>query len=297
MCCRTSSTCRSARGPRSQAERTGEAGRQRREQAYGAGAAGRTCIRTPAGSAATATRTTTSPPRTTISPCCSRCWPRVATCSASCPPAAPPRRPASDAHLSTEDVMQALARMQAAARDTADAARSPRTVHDVRQALLAQTRQMRGEAAALSTEDNDTFELLSILLGEIQRELRQDAPSNRLLHQMVVPLLQLVLQGSRLLRPAPAPGAAVAQRGGRIRCELAVGRGTRSAAQRPAASRRRGCGHPLSRRRARLRGRQPPRAGAPAGHGAARGSRRAPPRRRGAWQGKTRTGQASGRAR
>jgi hypothetical protein len=105
--------------------------------------------------------------------------------------------PIERAQLSTEDVMQALARLQTMARDSGGAAglaRKPRTVHDVRQALLAQTRQLRGEAAALSNDDSDAFELLSILLAEIQRELRQDAPSNRLLHELVVPLLRLVLK-------------------------------------------------------------------------------------------------------
>jgi len=95
--------------------------------------------------------------------------------------------------LSTDDVMQALARMQATPRDAGETSR-PRSVHDVRQALLAQSRQSQGQATALSREDNDAFELLAILLAEIQRELRQDAPGNRLVHKLVVPLLRLVLK-------------------------------------------------------------------------------------------------------
>lgn len=101
---------------------------------------------------------------------------------------------ASRAQLSTEDVMQALARMQAAPREPVAETSRPRSVHDVRQALLAQSRQTRGQATALSREDNDAFELLAILLAEIQRELRQDAPGNRLVHKLVVPLLRLVLK-------------------------------------------------------------------------------------------------------
>ncbi|HEV8693142.1 MAG TPA: DUF1631 family protein, partial [Lysobacter sp.] len=98
--------------------------------------------------------------------------------------------------LSTDDVMQALAHMQhTAVQAPQDShSRTPRSVHDVRQALLAQTRQARGQAAALSRDDNDAFELLAILLAEMQREVRQDAPSNRLLHKLVVPLLRLVLK-------------------------------------------------------------------------------------------------------
>jgi len=97
--------------------------------------------------------------------------------------------------LSTEDVMQALARMQTT-RDPADAeaARPPRSVHEVRQALLAQTRQVHGQGTTLTRDDNDTFELLAVLLAEIQRELHQDAPGNRLVHRLVVPLLRLVLK-------------------------------------------------------------------------------------------------------
>ncbi|WP_460714719.1 DUF1631 family protein [Lysobacter terrae] len=101
---------------------------------------------------------------------------------------------AARAQLSTEDVMQALARMQAAPREPASETSRPRSVHDVRQALLAQSRQTRGQATALSREDNDAFELLAILMAEIQRELRQDAPGNRLVHKLVVPLLRLVLK-------------------------------------------------------------------------------------------------------
>ena len=102
--------------------------------------------------------------------------------------------PAARSQLSTEDVMQALARMQSAPREPASETSRPRSVHDVRQALLAQSRQTRGQATALSREDNDAFELLAILMAEIQRELRQDAPGNRLVHKLVVPLLRLVLK-------------------------------------------------------------------------------------------------------
>src|SRR5688500_17236697 len=100
------------------------------------------------------------------------------------------------AQLSTDDVMQALARMQVGAREPAadPAERPPRSVHEVRQALLSQSRQAQGHAASLSREDNDAFELLAILLSEIQRDLRQDAPGNRLVHRLMVPLLRLVLK-------------------------------------------------------------------------------------------------------
>jgi len=103
---------------------------------------------------------------------------------------------ASRSQLSTDDVMQALARMQNSARDPAadPAERPPRSVHEVRQALLSQSRQAHGRPASLSRDDNDAFELLAILLSEIQRDLRQDAPGNRLVHRLMVPLLRLVLK-------------------------------------------------------------------------------------------------------
>jgi hypothetical protein len=104
--------------------------------------------------------------------------------------------PSARAQMSTEDIMQALSRMQDNVRDAGSGAgaQAPRSVHEVRQALLAQSRQVQGQATALSRDDNDAFELLAILMGEVQRELRQDAPGNRLVHRLVVPLLRLVLK-------------------------------------------------------------------------------------------------------
>jgi hypothetical protein len=105
---------------------------------------------------------------------------------------------ASRSQLSTDDVMQALARMQGSVREPAAAnsaaERPPRTVQEVRQALLSQGGQAQGRPASLSRDDNDAFELLAILLSEIQRDLRQDAPGNRLVHRLMVPLLRLVLK-------------------------------------------------------------------------------------------------------
>lgn len=103
---------------------------------------------------------------------------------------------ATRSQLSTDDVMQALARMQVSAREPAadPAERPPRSVQEVRQALLSQSRQAQGRPASLSRDDNDTFELLAILLSEIQRDLREDAPGNRLVHRLMVPLLRLVLK-------------------------------------------------------------------------------------------------------
>lgn len=65
---------------------------------------------------------------------------------------------------------------------------------DIKQDLLARLRQQRGKGAALSGEDNDTFELLGMLYGQIEREIHADAPSAPLLKQLQVPLVRLALQ-------------------------------------------------------------------------------------------------------
>ena len=68
------------------------------------------------------------------------------------------------------------------------------SVGDIKQDLLARMRQQRGKGAALSGEDNDAFELLGMLYGQIEREVHADAPSAPLLKQLQVPLVRLALQ-------------------------------------------------------------------------------------------------------
>ena len=68
------------------------------------------------------------------------------------------------------------------------------SVADIKQDLLARMRQQRGKGAALSGEDNDAFELLGMLYGQIEREVHADAPSAPLLKQLQVPLVRLALQ-------------------------------------------------------------------------------------------------------
>ncbi|MDR0182831.1 DUF1631 domain-containing protein [Lysobacter arvi] len=70
----------------------------------------------------------------------------------------------------------------------------PRNLTDVRQTLLAQARQQRGEATFLSRDDADTFELLDLFYSEIGRELRSDAAVGTLLNRLQVPLVRLALQ-------------------------------------------------------------------------------------------------------
>lgn len=92
--------------------------------------------------------------------------------------------------LPTGDVDAALGALQARVPNP----QSPNTVPDIRQALLAQSRLKLGEAATLSREDSDTFELLGMLYSEIGRELRAGTQSKALLEQLQVPLLRVALQ-------------------------------------------------------------------------------------------------------
>lgn len=92
--------------------------------------------------------------------------------------------------LETPEVELALATMQS----TPATQRSLRSLSDIRQSLLAQRRQQTGEAAALSSSDSDTFELLGILYSAIGREMRSDAPGIGLIERLQLPLLRLALR-------------------------------------------------------------------------------------------------------
>jgi hypothetical protein len=92
--------------------------------------------------------------------------------------------------LDTGDVIDALGGLQHAPAAKAGL----KTLLDVKQTLLAQVRQQRGRGANFSREDNDSFELLSMLFGHIEREVRKDAPAATLLKRLQVPLLRVALQ-------------------------------------------------------------------------------------------------------
>src|SRR3546814_2151753 len=92
--------------------------------------------------------------------------------------------------LSTQDVFQALGTLQNRPSST----NTGNSLHDVRQTLLAQARQQRGQGATLSQKDNDNFELLSMLYGQIEEEVRADAPGAALIRRLQLPLLRVALQ-------------------------------------------------------------------------------------------------------
>lgn len=95
--------------------------------------------------------------------------------------------------LPTRDVVAALEAQQVPAPvRKPDGQRT--TLADIKQTLLAQSRQQQGRATTLSREDNDTFELLGMLYAEIGRELRAGAASNEMLEKLQVPLVRAALQ-------------------------------------------------------------------------------------------------------
>ncbi|TYT25809.1 DUF1631 domain-containing protein [Luteimonas viscosa] len=105
----------------------------------------------------------------------------------------PGKKPRPGAIIGTEDVSAALAHLQAQPLSVAGA---PQTLADVKQTLLAQARQRRGAHAELSARDNDTFELLGMLFGNLDEEIRADAPAAALVKRLQVPLLRVALSDS-----------------------------------------------------------------------------------------------------
>lgn len=91
--------------------------------------------------------------------------------------------------LGTTDLVGRLRALQ----QQPPASASQANLLEIKRAVLAQTRHSSGEAAALSPEDNDTFELLDLLYQQLESELRRDAPTAGLVRQLQVPLLRMAL--------------------------------------------------------------------------------------------------------
>lgn len=92
--------------------------------------------------------------------------------------------------VATETVHATLAKLQAQAVGSGSARRSMADLHN---ALLAQMRADHGAQAALTVKDNDTFDLLDMLYGQIQREVRPDAVAADLLARLQVPVARAAL--------------------------------------------------------------------------------------------------------
>jgi hypothetical protein len=103
----------------------------------------------------------------------------------------PARRADPRQQLGTQEVVRALAALQ---NQPLSPTGSPPSLMDVKQTLLAQARQKRGTGAALAQQDSDIFELLHMLYGQIESEIRPDAPASVLLRRLQLPLLRVALQ-------------------------------------------------------------------------------------------------------
>lgn len=104
-------------------------------------------------------------------------------------PTATPAAPAPVA-VASETVHATLAKLQAQSAGSGGARRSMADLHN---ALLAQMRADHGPQAALTVKDNDTFDLLDMLYGQIQREVRPDAVAADLLARLQVPVARAAL--------------------------------------------------------------------------------------------------------
>ena len=104
--------------------------------------------------------------------------------------------------LGTGEVMQSLGALQ---RQPSGPGGTRPSLMDVRQMLLAQARQRYGHGASLSQRDNDTFELLHLLYGQLEGEIRDDAPAAALIRRLQLPLLRVALQDQAFFVQATHP--------------------------------------------------------------------------------------------
>ncbi len=91
--------------------------------------------------------------------------------------------------LPTREVTDALHRLQ-----SQTTGRPSPGLTEIKQSLLAQARQRTGEAAVLAPQDEDAFELLAMLYGHLEEDIRSDAPSASLVRDLQIPLLRVALQ-------------------------------------------------------------------------------------------------------
>lgn len=106
------------------------------------------------------------------------------------------------ATLDTGDLMRSLGALQ---RQPAPPGGSAPSLMDVRQMLLAQARQRHGKGATLAQRDNDSFELLHLLYGQLESEIRSDAPAAALIRRLQLPLLRVALQDQSFFVQATHP--------------------------------------------------------------------------------------------
>lgn len=93
--------------------------------------------------------------------------------------------------LATSEVSDALRQLQ---QQPTGAGRNARSLVDIKRSLLAQARQRDGEGASLAPQDEDAFELLGMLYGHIEQEIRTEAPAAPLVRDLQIPVLRAALQ-------------------------------------------------------------------------------------------------------
>lgn len=114
-----------------------------------------------------------------------------------------PARPGgATATLDTGELMDALGTLQ---RQPHGPGGNQPSLMDVRQMLLAQARQRLGKGATLSQRDNDTFELLHLLYGQLEGEIHADAPAAALIRRLQLPLLRVALKDQAFFVQATHP--------------------------------------------------------------------------------------------
>jgi hypothetical protein len=99
--------------------------------------------------------------------------------------------------LARDEVLDSLRRLR-----NSDA--RPGNLLEIRQTLLAQARQMHGHGVSLIDADNDSFELFSLFMAQLQREMRE-GPATILVERLKLPLLQLALREQRFFVDAAHP--------------------------------------------------------------------------------------------
>ena len=99
--------------------------------------------------------------------------------------------------LAREEVLDAVRRMRSNSAKAGN-------VTEIRQTLLAQSRQMHGHGVTLTDADSDSFELINLFMAQLQREMR-DGPGIALIERLKLPLLQLGLREHRLFVDATHP--------------------------------------------------------------------------------------------
>ncbi|MCS3747285.1 hypothetical protein FHY18_002896 [Xanthomonas arboricola] len=88
---------------------------------------------------------------------------------------------------------QALASLQGALSAQAAATPQAAGIDAVQRQVLELLRAEHGAQAALSPQDNDTFDLLGLLYAQMQREVREHTPAQALLAKLQVPVVRAAL--------------------------------------------------------------------------------------------------------